>query len=471
MKRTKPPPEKPRNSADRVRASVQSAWRTYIDDGEKLKKCLEELKKDADAGKGNARVELADFGEWLNRNKTFDWGLTLSDKDELIANGLLHELLGNQVVYKIKERIEDFCLLIANLLKNEKKFSVAVSFNNNYYNASRYNGGRGRYFIIDFLNILENEKYIVIIKGHNVKPKPRFSRTWPTEKLLERFRPIGHINSTVIGLVILRDEKGKEINFTNNKETDRISNILRKANIVNSQHEVQLMIEGKTIRLNTDLHCVFTRNFKLHGRLYTSTNTGYQGYKEKEERIHIKIDHQPVVELDFSAMHPRMLYAMEGIQYPYDDDPYTDVFKDIELRKILKFQFLRLLNSVSFKKAVVSARWELHNDDKKFIKKHGISMKTILRRHVYTIQRIFDEFKEAHKPIAKYFDDDETGLKMMRLDSKIALEIIKHFTDKNIPILAIHDSFLVQQQYHDKLRQVMDNSFSEIIKGFKCPIK
>ena len=59
----------------------------------------------------------------------------------------------------------------------------------------------------------------------------------------------------------------------------------------------------------------------------------------------------------------------------------------------------------------------------------------------------------------------------MNKDSKIALSVIGYFTEKNIPILPIHDSFIVQKKYREELRKIMSESFENVTGRFLCPIK
>ena len=82
------------------------------------------------------------------------------------------------------------------------------------------------------------------------------------------------------------------------------------------------------------------------------------------------------------------------------------------------------------------------------------------------------EFRRLHNPIDHYFcNGTETGLRVMNLDSRIALDIVDHFAKQNIPILAVHDSFIVQEKYEDELRQTMENTYEKHTNGFKCKIK
>jgi hypothetical protein len=84
---------------------------------------------------------------------------------------------------------------------------------------------------------------------------------------------------------------------------------------------------------------------------------------------------------------------------------------------------------------------------------------------------IIDAFSEAHPKIAHHFYTGETGMRLMNLDSKIALAVIQHFTKQGKPILAVHDSFLVQAQYRDELMQTMKRVYQQKTGGFRIPVK
>jgi len=84
---------------------------------------------------------------------------------------------------------------------------------------------------------------------------------------------------------------------------------------------------------------------------------------------------------------------------------------------------------------------------------------------------IIDAFKKAHAPIAKYFcNGKKTGMKVMNKDARIALDIVWHFVKQNIPVLPVHDSFIVQCQYEDELRLVMQQKYMKHTGGFRCRI-
>jgi hypothetical protein len=56
----------------------------------------------------------------------------------------------------------------------------------------------------------------------------------------------------------------------------------------------------------------------------------------------------------------------------------------------------------------------------------------------------------------------DAGIRLMRQDSDIAEIIISQFTEEDIPVLTIHDSFIVPWGQEDKLRERMYAAFEKV---------
>jgi len=53
----------------------------------------------------------------------------------------------------------------------------------------------------------------------------------------------------------------------------------------------------------------------------------------------------------------------------------------------------------------------------------------------------------------------------MWIDSQIANLILDHFTQKNIPVLCIHDSFIIQYDKESELRDILDQATHQITES------
>jgi len=353
-------------------------------------------------------------------------------------------------------------VICANLLHKGQKQPVSISMDRRSWRLGRR--WRTSYFITEGVNMLAKNEFIHMKKGFQYKNKSRQTRIWPSEKFTNLFAPleVDDIRFVPVDLVNLRNKEGDLIDYKDNKETRRVRDILRKVNTVNSQVLVQLIMPdrgGMAYRLEMNLHAVYNGDFAHGGRFYTATADGYQSLSQ-EERKTIRIDNRRTVELDFSGLHPRILYAWEGIQY--DGDSYSILPDDPEMRPIFKIIFLALLNSKDEVTAVRAGNKFLYDNRKYY--------RLMRERKLKVKDNLIPMFQEVHAPIAHYFCQS-TGLKVMNLDSRIALDVIKHFADKEIPILSIHDSFIVYKYLREELKQAMQSAYRRRTKGFNCPVK
>ncbi len=313
--------------------------------------------------------------------------------------------------------------------------------------------------------MLSRNGLIEMRKGYGHEDKTRAQRTkiWPTVKLLEAFEPI-RVEDVVIepvDLVTLHDEDKRPIDYRDTRETRRVREVLRKVNRLADEALVQY-VDPKThmaYRLRTRLYCVYNRDLKHGGRFYTANKDGYQGLSE-EDRACIHIDGEPTVELDFSGIYPRILYAWEDIQY--NEDPYGVVTDDAALREVIKRLFMMVVNSESEVEAVRAGN--------KFLYENRMYFQRLARRGLKVKDDLIPMIKEAHRPIAHYFFTG-TGLKAMHSESQIALEVISHFANDGVPVLSVHDSFIVQRQHRYSLRRVMSHAYRKHTGDFRCPIK
>ncbi len=141
------------------------------------------------------------------------------------------------------------------------------------------------------------------------------------------------------------------------------------------------------------------------------------------------------------------------------------------------------MNSENFYQAKgVCDKWlNFENNPKKFNDYENLSEKekiyyntvlSVRKLGITESKNLMNEFKKTHWRIDKYFlKGKKFGYELMNLDSKIAYDVCDHFLNKKIPILPIHDSFIVEKQYKKELDNVMDEMFQKYANGFKCPRK
>ncbi len=394
-------------------------------------------------------------GKFWHDSWHFDHSLNLS-------NDLKKELNAIFLETKISDRKENrnsFYILTANLLNAKNRKPIQVSMSPNKWGKSRYTiAGASTIKIIHSLNDLG---YIEMKLGFNDKVKKersRETRIRATEKLLSRLPLIDDgIIKKPIELVELRNDKKKLLPYQDNRKTSGIRKKLELINGINEEADIRYLNQ----ELNPYLIAIFKNTFGRYGRLHTRGYSHYQGYSE-EERSQLTINGDSVVELDYSGLHPYLLYAKAGIQY--FGDPYLIFDDQPQLRPLIKKLFLIMTNSSEFKKAIGACEyWFIdHPNDLESLRRKGIINSTSLIKQI-----INHHSKIAHH----FFSNKENGLRTMNLDSKIALDVLYHFAKKGIPILSIHDSFIVQHEYKGELRKVMQSNYSKHSHGFRIKIK
>lgn len=396
--------------------------------------------------------KFRESGIWLNEAAEFDhaFWLNTEQKERLMP---VFEACG------IKNRRENrlnFEVLMGNLLEHGHRQAVFVSLHPKHWRKSQYS--RAGESTITIINNLHKQGYLGMKKGYQTAKESRYTRIWPTEKLLQYFRELPHgVHYEPVNLVELKDENGNLTYYKDTAKTRQIKTILERANKINKDADIRYRKDN----LNASLVAVFTRKFTLYGRLHTRGYRHYQGFAE-DERAEIPINGEPVIELDYSGLHPHLLYAKEGIQF--SGDPYSIVDDRPAARPFLKQILLRMLNAKDETAAERASNfWLYHNhSERESLKEIGITR----------ARPVIEVFRQAHKKIDHYFcNGSETGLRVMNKDAQIALDVVNHFSKQGIPILGIHDSFIVQERHRDELHRIMKTVYRKHTGGFWVPIK
>jgi hypothetical protein len=232
-----------------------------------------------------------------------------------------------------------------------------------------------------------------------------------------------------------------------------------------------------TIPINNLVIRVYARGrqtLDMGARLYSKgfCNTPPFQILKQEQRKTITIDNQPTVELDYSGLHLRMLYAEKGIQY--NQDPYSCICEDANARDFLKTLLLIAINAETREKVTgaihkqaTDARKKIEDDSKNQERhKQFLQGYNMFRNE---IPELFEELKITHQPIADSFGSD-IGVILQKRDSDMIMDILKHFTDRGILVLPVHDSVIIARQHETELRHVMHDTYQKHNNGFTCPI-
>lgn len=198
-----------------------------------------------------------------------------------------------------------------------------------------------------------------------------------------------------------------------------------------------------------DMYRVFNKDFRHGGRFYGGIEN-----VPSELRKYIQINGNPTIELDYSSVQIRMLYHMEKINYTMN--AYEALSGgDPKFYKIYKNVALVDLNSKDERQTLQALREKLINKD---ILPSSETTNIKLKPLIYNWQN-------KHKRIAKYFRIGIGG-ELQFYESEIANEILKHFLNKKILVLSVHDSFLIEEKYKDELKKVMRRIYHNKFKFY-----
>ncbi len=433
-----------------------------------------------------------------------DPALHPSHSQKPVVENLLKKLLPNSKFIK-EARQRTFGSLCANLLY-EKYLMIPM-------NKQHWAKRELSYTITEDVHLLHDAGYIGLKPG--VFDIHKCAKIWPRKEFKIEFKPHLRFNPGIdyhptkwvelkkkefkgykyyINPLTEKEERIKRyesvpIPFKPNKDTQKVEEILRKHRLVAGRLPILLHNPAYTLpdELCAALHAVYSGDLGHGGRLYTSTAHGVQQKKSKLRKL-ITIDNDETVELDFSGLSIRMLYSKIG--KPYEPDPYTvavDKFPALShnekpvIRSFLKKVLQAIINSDSQADAVGSGNYELYvvcsdkteaEDD---VSGDEPKTKNILRTHGIKVKDLVLAFQESHDPISRYFYSAggfPIGLELQYLDSQIALRVIDSFNRKSIPVLSIHDSFIVQSKYRDELHRIMSQSYMSVMNTiYPCPIK
>ena len=228
---------------------------------------------------------------------------------------------------------------------------------------------------------------------------------------------------------------GKQIDYS---DTDDILMMRDRLETYN-KYMSEVIIEYRDSVVPVGPVCrIFNGDFTSGGRFYGGF---WQGINE-EKRSEIRINYEPVVELDYCSQHLNLLYAQVGIQ-PEDDDLYDVADAP---RKIAKRAMLMMIGGKRRHNVIDSLeeyRQEKYPD------------------LVIDAKKVVEDLEVKHWPIMDLLYQG-SALELQYVDSQIADQVITTLTNDDIPCLIIHDSFIVSQQYESRLKKVMEEAFKDV---------
>lgn len=385
---------------------------------------------------------------------------------------------------KRKMHIRTVLLDLYNKYLTDPEMYSSYTRNNNWYSKldARYNPNKISRILINIIDGMVELGYVEDKRGfydRSTRGKSFNSKIRATHKLAnEVFTSFKSVSVLLekhpdTECIILRDidpktGQKKDIGYTDTAETDRMRNELQTYNsllrrtFIDIQHYPSDGIPSDKGERN--IHINFSNKFVrriFNNGSWENGGRFYGGWWQslpKEWRRKINIGyHQPVIEIDYSGLHIIILYALEGIDYWDVDgsDPYhlPDYEDSDRMRSLLKQVLLSTINARDRLSAVKSIQWKINKNPEEFgwFDTLGVDLK-----------KLIDDFATRHSPIRHHFFSG-SGIKLQRLDSIMAEYIIREMTKTGIPVLCIHDSFIVPSTIEEVLQMKMVEAVEYIL--------
>lgn len=178
-------------------------------------------------------------------------------------------------------------------------------------------------------------------------------------------------------------------------------------------------------------------SFEQGGRFYCEL----QNIK-KDRRQHLRFNKEPTVEIDFSRMHPSILYQLEG-SYLNFDAYHIEGFTEADVKKA----FNTLLNRTAADHGKSAAK----------------GFEKSLKLSPDAAQKLEAELYKKHSLVKHRFNTGY-GLKLQNIDSQITFEVMTHFVlNVKRPILFIHDSAIVSVRDTELLKLSLVGAYSNVL--------
>jgi len=321
------------------------------------------------------------------------------------------------------------------------------------------------------LDELEREGLLLQEKGHR-GPKPVFANYMnqtriapgPTlATLIQQYGVTGRdLTTNYEGqeIVVLKGEKDDYFteadlqDYEDTSDTVKYRNEVRDINAWLREAKVSLRSYQGVIAPTVDLRerhlrRYFTRSsFKSGGRLFGGF---WQNMTKRGRLCHLLIDGQEVVEKDYSAVVPRLLYGVARAAVPSSllDDPYR-IPGFARSRAGIK----KLFNAMLFD-TPATTRKRFPREAKQLFDREE------LWKVSGKVELVMEAIKAAHSPVAEYFGTG-IGHQLMFHESRILVAVLLELKHRNATALPIHDAVLTSQQHARVVQQVMLETFERL---------
>lgn len=249
----------------------------------------------------------------------------------------------------------------------------------------------------------------------------------------------------------LLSEQAICLNLTND-QLKAMSQEMTDRNYKIDRYDLQETRKPRTLNFShVHLRRIFARGqMNLGGRFYG----GWWQNIPKGYRRYITINGCQTVEVDFSTLHPTLLFLENNLDPPAD-------FYDLGLKTQGKPRFEPDAEKYEIKRKIIKGFANaLINDERGIHKLEEDDVKSLGMGSA----ELKDLLIKTHPVFAKAIKSD-AGVRYQFIDSRIAELVMMKLLQQNIVCLCVHDSFVVIDAFKDKLLIAMKEAFAEVVKA------
>ena len=283
---------------------------------------------------------------------------------------------------------------------------------------------------------------------HGIAPTSgpqHFQRTLPSRPLVLKAR------STRRGALKV---SGRRMNFGHTDQTRALEAEVREINRFIANHELDVGTHRGYRRI---FNCGDDPDFHWNkgGRLYSLGEDSYQRLK-KDQRLQMRINGEPVSEIDVRASFLTILYALNGARLNPTWDPY-----DVEglPRDVVKAWITITLGHDKF-----PIRWP--SETIKDFRKGGLEVSA-----EHPVRRVREAVLAAHPILANWSSQSTTCFDLMFLESEaIVGTMLRLMREHGVVSLSVHDSLIAPRSQLDLARETLCTEYERAV-GVKPNLK
>jgi hypothetical protein len=257
------------------------------------------------------------------------------------------------------------------------------------------------------------------------------------------------------------------------RNTAEARNLRKEVAELNAHFAAHKLEGARHIGWVRKFHGVSSDKYMLNrgGRLYSQPPmpaTNYQSMPQ-ERRLELRMDGEPVSEIDISASYLTIFYAAHGKRIEMNDAYSNIVGPDALDRAIVKFWI-----NASFGNSSLIAKWS-PNLKKAFAKRYREDGWTIDSKK-YPARLVREKTLERHPLLAQWGTKVAPNMPwnwghLMFTESRVVIStMLRLAREHNIPAAPVHDSLIVPRSKEVIAYRILDEQFTKMI-GVKPTLK